>query len=215
MLFFSTMVEPSEVNLETKPFCMAAPTEFSGRSEFAWKKDRWPMRLFQYGNAFLPDGPNSTDFSPLDHGCVKPISKPVSGEFSDNGAASSGRTHAIVPAIPLMSLSGPPPLLPANLRGHTSSRERVSSLSGMSTPQVNTGATVEELGEYYMILRRRRTTPGPTIPSASHARLPRQDWIAIQPDRDCAVGTGKLQPVLPHPGSRAVNRNSCSQPTGC
>ena len=22
----------------------------------AWQKDRWPMGLFQYGNAFLPDG---------------------------------------------------------------------------------------------------------------------------------------------------------------
>ena len=21
-----------------------------------WKKDRWSMRFFQYGNAFLPDG---------------------------------------------------------------------------------------------------------------------------------------------------------------
>ena len=27
-----------------------------------WKKDRWPMRYFQYGNAFLPDGENRTNF---------------------------------------------------------------------------------------------------------------------------------------------------------
>ena len=26
-----------------------------------WRKDRWPMKYFQYGNAFLPDGENSTD----------------------------------------------------------------------------------------------------------------------------------------------------------
>jgi hypothetical protein len=26
-----------------------------------WHKDRWPMKLFQYGNAFLPDGINNTD----------------------------------------------------------------------------------------------------------------------------------------------------------
>jgi len=26
------------------------------------KKDLWPMRLFQYGNAFLPDGENSTQY---------------------------------------------------------------------------------------------------------------------------------------------------------
>jgi len=28
----------------------------------AWQKDRWPMRFFQYGNAFLPDGENSTPY---------------------------------------------------------------------------------------------------------------------------------------------------------
>jgi hypothetical protein len=27
-----------------------------------WKKDRLPMRYFQYGNAFLPDGENATNF---------------------------------------------------------------------------------------------------------------------------------------------------------
>ena len=27
-----------------------------------WKKDRLPMRYFQYGNAFLPDGENSTRY---------------------------------------------------------------------------------------------------------------------------------------------------------
>jgi len=26
-----------------------------------WRKDRWSMKYFQYGNAFLPDGENSTD----------------------------------------------------------------------------------------------------------------------------------------------------------
>jgi hypothetical protein len=27
----------------------------------SWKKDRWPMAMFQYGNAFLPDGNNTTN----------------------------------------------------------------------------------------------------------------------------------------------------------
>jgi len=31
----------------------------------AWKKDRWPISLFQYGNAFLPDGNNTTPFLAL------------------------------------------------------------------------------------------------------------------------------------------------------
>jgi hypothetical protein len=26
-----------------------------------WRKDRWPMGFFQYGNALLPDGDNTTD----------------------------------------------------------------------------------------------------------------------------------------------------------
>ena len=28
----------------------------------AWQKDLWPMGLFQYGNAFFPDGNNSTRY---------------------------------------------------------------------------------------------------------------------------------------------------------
>ena len=31
----------------------------------SWQKDRWPMGLFQYGNAFLPDGINTTSFLAL------------------------------------------------------------------------------------------------------------------------------------------------------
>ena len=27
-----------------------------------WKKDNLPMRYFQYGNAFLPDGENATNY---------------------------------------------------------------------------------------------------------------------------------------------------------
>ncbi|MBZ5688913.1 MAG: hypothetical protein LAP86_28215 [Acidobacteriia bacterium] len=63
-VFFSTMIEPSEVNRdrivrvyggEVKPYD-------SWQSLLEWKKDPLPMRLFQYGNAFLPDGENSTLF---------------------------------------------------------------------------------------------------------------------------------------------------------
>jgi len=31
-------------------------------SLLSWRKDRWPMKFFQYGNAFLPDGINSTQY---------------------------------------------------------------------------------------------------------------------------------------------------------
>jgi len=65
-VFFSTMVEPSEVNRD--PHVRVYDCEIgSNVSEawqplLAWKKDRWPMGLFQYGNAFLPDGNNTTNF---------------------------------------------------------------------------------------------------------------------------------------------------------
>jgi len=36
-----------------------------------WKKDSWPMGLFQYGNAFLPDGNNATPYLALTTVAVK------------------------------------------------------------------------------------------------------------------------------------------------
>jgi hypothetical protein len=60
LLFFSTMVEPSEVNrdgiVRVYGSNTLAPQEW--HSALSWHKDPWPMRSFQYGNAFLPDGEN-------------------------------------------------------------------------------------------------------------------------------------------------------------
>jgi hypothetical protein len=61
-IFFSTMVEPSETNPSRKVNLYASRDGAGWRSLAAWKKDRWPLKFFQYGNAFLPDGENSTDF---------------------------------------------------------------------------------------------------------------------------------------------------------
>jgi streptogramin lyase len=75
-VFFSTMVEPSQVNLDPNVRIYAGGNSsfqkgLQGRAPIpgetwqpllAWKKDRWPMRFFQYGNAFLPDGENSTPY---------------------------------------------------------------------------------------------------------------------------------------------------------
>ena len=61
-LFFSTMVEPSEVNLTNQVKLIGSNNGVDWQQIAAWRKDRWPMRLFQYGNAFLPDGDNMTDF---------------------------------------------------------------------------------------------------------------------------------------------------------
>jgi len=69
-VFFSTMVEPSEVNrdrsvriyggtIADKSSSQPAPT---WQPLLAWEKDRLPMGLFQYGNAFLPDGENATPY---------------------------------------------------------------------------------------------------------------------------------------------------------
>lgn len=62
-VFFSTMVEPSEVNRDGNVRVYGG-----GQSDpiwqplLAWRKDRWPMRFFQYGNALFPDGENTTLF---------------------------------------------------------------------------------------------------------------------------------------------------------
>jgi len=63
-LFFSTMVEPSEVNRDRTVRVYTADTRMPNHWQPAidWQKDRWPMRLFQYGNAFLPDGNNQTPY---------------------------------------------------------------------------------------------------------------------------------------------------------
>jgi hypothetical protein len=60
-IFFSTMVEPSDVN-RTKNVTLVGSTDGADWKQIAsWPKDRWSMRFFQYGNAFLPDGDNTTD----------------------------------------------------------------------------------------------------------------------------------------------------------
>ena len=63
-VFFSTMVELSEVN--TDVYVRVYGTHLANGASWhpllAWKKDVLPMGLFQYGNAFLPDGENSTPY---------------------------------------------------------------------------------------------------------------------------------------------------------
>jgi hypothetical protein len=60
--FFSTMVEPSTENPDRFVRIIGGRDGRDWRPLLAWQKDRWPMRLFQYGNAFLPDGENSTPY---------------------------------------------------------------------------------------------------------------------------------------------------------
>jgi hypothetical protein len=60
-VFFSTMVEPSEVNRDQDVRVYGGNLSNGWQPLQAWRKDRWPMGLFQYGNAFLPDGNNTTN----------------------------------------------------------------------------------------------------------------------------------------------------------
>jgi hypothetical protein len=60
-VFFSTMVEPSAIN-SNRDVCLYGSSDGDRWPCLQrWKKDYWPMGLFQYGNAFLPDGKNATD----------------------------------------------------------------------------------------------------------------------------------------------------------
>jgi hypothetical protein len=61
------MVEPSEVNRD-QHVRLYGGTSTSAKDWHllqAWQKDPWPMTLFQYGNAFMPDGANATPFLAL------------------------------------------------------------------------------------------------------------------------------------------------------
>jgi hypothetical protein len=61
-VFFSTMVEPSEVNKDRHVRIFGSLNGENWRDLASWRKDHWPMSFFQYGNAFFPDGENNTDY---------------------------------------------------------------------------------------------------------------------------------------------------------
>jgi hypothetical protein len=65
-IFFSTMVEPSEANRDrhVRIYAGSHGTQ-DWQTPLSWQKDSWPMGLFQYGNAFVPDGDNATSFLAL------------------------------------------------------------------------------------------------------------------------------------------------------
>ena len=61
-MFFSTMIEPSSVNTSREVHLAGSRDGTNWQVLARWKKDKLPMRYFQYGNAFLPDGENSTHY---------------------------------------------------------------------------------------------------------------------------------------------------------
>jgi hypothetical protein len=71
-VFFSTMAEPSQINLANSVHLYGSSEGAEWRRLQQWPKDRWPMRFFQYGNAFLPTGPNETDLLAISTVAVEP-----------------------------------------------------------------------------------------------------------------------------------------------
>ncbi len=71
-IFFSTMVEPSRVNRDrhVRIYDGEVCTQ-RWRPRLEWAKDLWPMGLFQYGNAFFPDGDNTSPYLALTTVAVK------------------------------------------------------------------------------------------------------------------------------------------------
>jgi len=61
-LFFSTMVEPSAVNPTRDVHLVGSADRAKWQTLARWHKDSLPMRYFQYGNAILPDGENTTNY---------------------------------------------------------------------------------------------------------------------------------------------------------
>jgi hypothetical protein len=55
-LFFSTAVEPSQVNRSPQVTVCGSRDGDSWQQVLAWTKDRWSMRFFQYGVGILPAG---------------------------------------------------------------------------------------------------------------------------------------------------------------
>jgi hypothetical protein len=64
-VFFSTMVEPSPVNSDRCARIFGSADGLQWPSLLNWQKDFWSMKYFQYGNAILPDGLNTTNYLAL------------------------------------------------------------------------------------------------------------------------------------------------------
>ena len=61
-MFFSTMIEPSAINTGREVHLAGSRDGTNWQVLARWTKDSLPMRYFQYGNAFLPDGENLTPY---------------------------------------------------------------------------------------------------------------------------------------------------------
>lgn len=60
-IFFSTMIEPTEVNRDQHARLYGSADGKDWRAMQAWRKDLWPKSLFQFGNVLLPNGTNTSN----------------------------------------------------------------------------------------------------------------------------------------------------------
>jgi hypothetical protein len=70
-VLFSTMVEPSHANPARNVCLFGSSDGLNWQRLLQWPKDLWPLKFFQYGNAFLPDGDNDTGLLALTTIAVK------------------------------------------------------------------------------------------------------------------------------------------------
>lgn len=62
MLFFSTAIEPSDVNRTKSASVWGSKNGKDWQCVLNFKKDIWPMKLFQYGQVLFPSGFNQTEY---------------------------------------------------------------------------------------------------------------------------------------------------------
>jgi len=70
-IFFSTMIEPTSVNRDHNARLYGSVDGASWHNPLSWCKDMLPKSLFQFGNVFLPDGPNTSNILALTTVAVK------------------------------------------------------------------------------------------------------------------------------------------------
>ena len=70
-VFFTTMIEPSAVNPDRTVAVYGSADGAAWAKLQSWKKDGWPDSLFQYGNAFVASGNNTTNLLPITTVAVK------------------------------------------------------------------------------------------------------------------------------------------------
>jgi len=64
-LFFSTLVEPSPINLNSFASLSGSLDGLNFSTLIRWPRDRWPLKFFQYPNIILPAGENNSDMLAL------------------------------------------------------------------------------------------------------------------------------------------------------